>query len=106
MQAEPLLPGVQETILQEAQRLVHGNRGADYGHPLDDFGKTARLWSVILGTKVTEEQVALCMVAVKISRQINKPKRDNIVDGAGYFETLAMVIEEKERRAKNGPLMG
>lgn len=87
-----------ETILQEAQRLVHGDRQADYGHPLDDFSKTALIWQVILGVPVTPEQVALCMVGVKISRECNKPKRDNRVDGCGYFATLDMVIEERKRR--------
>lgn len=90
-------PAVEETILEEAQRLVHGNRGDDYGHPFDDFAKTALIWQAILGIPVSQEQVALCMVGVKISREVNKPKRDNCVDGAGYFETLSMV---KERRAE------
>jgi hypothetical protein len=86
-----------ETILEEAQRLVHGNRGDDYGHPFDDFSKTALIWQAIFGIPVSPEQVALAMVGVKISREVNKPKRDNCVDGAGYFETLSMV---KERRAQ------
>jgi hypothetical protein len=89
-----------ETILEEAQRLVHGSRGEAYGHPYDDFGKTAKIWSAILGIDVTPAQVALCMVGVKISREVNKPKRDNLVDGAGYFETLSMVREEQERRGE------
>ena len=38
------------------------------------------------------------MVGLKISREVNRPKRDNIVDGAGYFETLEMVKEERSRR--------
>ena len=88
---------VTETILEEAQRLVHGNRGDDYGHPFDDFSKTALIWQAIFGIPVSPEQVALAMVGVKISREVNKPKRDNCVDGAGYFETLSMV---KERRAE------
>lgn len=87
-----------ETILEEAQRLVHGDRGHDYGHPLDDFTKTARLWEVVLGTEVRPEQVALCMICVKISRELNMPKRDNMVDLAGYAETVRMVMEEKSRR--------
>lgn len=92
-----------ETILQEAQRLTTGDRQESYGHPLDDFTKTAGLWSVILGVPVTAEKVALCMVAVKISRELNAPKRDNLVDGAGYFNCLQMVREERVRRAPNPP---
>ncbi len=82
-----------ETILQEAQRLVYGERQASYGHPADDFARTAAMWSAILGHPVTAEQVGLCMCAVKISRQCNAPKRDNMTDLAGYAATVQMVVE-------------
>ena len=85
-----------ESILIEAQRLVHGDRGDAYGHPLDDFRRTAAMWSAILGCEVRPEQVGLCMCAVKISRQCNKPKRDNLVDIAGYAETVSMALEKLE----------
>lgn len=87
-----------ETILEEADRLVSTDRQQDYGHPLDDFAKTAKIWSAILGVDVTPEQVGLCMVGVKISRECNRPKRDNRVDGAGYFKTVDMIHNERERR--------
>ncbi len=87
-----------ESILEEARRIVHGDRGENYGHPFEDFSRTAKIWSAILGINVEPEQVALCMVGVKISREVNRPKRDNIVDGAGYFETLDMVKNERSRR--------
>jgi len=91
-----------ESILEEAKRIVHGVRGENYGHPLDDFTRTAQIWSAILNIEVTPEQVALCMVGLKISREVNRPKRDNIVDGAGYFETLQMVKDERRsRKAKS-----
>jgi hypothetical protein len=88
-----------ESILDEAKRIVHGDRGENYGHPFEDFSRTAKIWSAILNIKVTPEQVALCMIGVKISREVNRPKRDNIVDGAGYFETLDMVKKERKRQA-------
>jgi hypothetical protein len=91
-----------ETILEEAQRLVHGDRGSAYGHPYDDFSRTAKIWSAILGYDVTPAEVSLCMVGLKISREVNKPKRDNRVDGAGYFETLDMVRQEEKRRMMDG----
>ena len=88
------------TILEEAQAHVYGDRQQAYGHPLDDFTRTGRMWAAILGVpEVTAEQVALCMVAVKISRECNAAKRDNRVDGAGYFGALDLVIHERERRA-------
>lgn len=86
------------TILEEAQSLVYGDRQASYGHPLDDFSRTAKMWSAILGHEVSAEQVGLCMCAVKISRQLNKPKRDNLVDLAGYAATVELVLDEKHKR--------
>ena len=88
-----------ETILQEAQRLVHGDRGDSYGHPIDDFTRTGRLWAAILGVpEVTPVQVGLCMAAMRISRQCNKAKRDNMTDLAGYAETVQMVVERQEEK--------
>jgi hypothetical protein len=88
-----------ETILDEAKRIVYGERGENYGHPFEDFSRTAKIWSAILDIEITPEQVALCMVGLKISREVNRPKRDNVVDGAGYFENLDMVKKERSRRA-------
>lgn len=89
-----------ETILQEAQRLVHGDRGVDYGHPIEDFTRTGRIWGAVLGLDrdVTPNEVALCMVGVKMSRETHSPKRDNRVDGAGYMETLDMVVQKQQER--------
>lgn len=85
-------------IAAYAAKLVTGDRQDDYGHPLDDFTRAGKIWEAILGVPVTAEQVALCMVGIKISRQTNTPKVDNVVDGIGYFLTLAMVQEERATR--------
>ena len=89
---------IEQTILDEAKELIYGARQGAYGHPFDDFSKTGLIWQAILGVPVTPEQVALCLVGVKISREVNKHKRDNLVDGAGYFGTLELVVQERERR--------
>ena len=87
-----------ETILQEAQRLVHGPRQQSYGHPFDDFTRTGRMWGAILGREdVPPDLVALCLVAVKIGREVNAPKRDNRVDMAGYAEALDLVRQRQGR---------
>ena len=88
-------------IASFAANLVTGDRQHDYGHPLDDFTRAGKIWEAILGFPVTAEQVALCMVGIKISRQTNTPKLDNVVDGIGYFLTLAMVQEERAERIRN-----
>jgi hypothetical protein len=82
------------TILEEAQKAVYGDRAADYGSVTENFNTIAKLWSVVLNTEVTAEQVGLCMVQLKIAREMFKPKRDNLVDGAGYFATLEKMKDE------------
>jgi hypothetical protein len=83
-----------ESILEEAQRLVHGARQADYGHPLDDFGKVTRMAHALWGRgPQSAEEHALYMCLVKIARQVEKPKRDNLVDLAGYAATAQMIVD-------------
>ena len=75
-----------EEILNEAIRLTSTDRMKNYGEPLVNHQRIARLWQVILGTEISPAEVALCMVAVKIARLIETPDHaDSFVDGAAYF---------------------
>lgn len=77
-----------------AHDLVNGNRGEAYGHPFHDFTRSGKIFAAILGLpEVTPEQVALCMMGIKISRECNKPGKDNAVDIAGYSECLHKIHE-------------
>jgi len=84
------------TILQEAQDVVYGDRQEDYGSVTQNFTTIAQLWSAVLGIKVSPEQVGLCMIQVKVAREMNKPKRDNLVDICGYAACLEKMEIENE----------
>lgn len=94
-----------KSVLVEAESLVHGARNESYGHPLDDFSRTAGMVSAMLAHKLREpltpEEIGQIMCCVKLSRQTNAPKRDNMVDLAGYAETIQWAIDERERRSVN-----
>ena len=86
------------TICQLADIITSEDRMKDYGHPVDNFTDIAKMWSVILRTEVTPTQVGLCNVATKICRHLNKEKRDNLVDMAGYAKTIDTIAQyEKEK---------
>lgn len=72
-------------ILDEAKRIISGDREDNYGTPEDSFGNIAEYWSIYLGVKITPIDVAALMILLKVSRkQTGKPKDDNWVDLAGY----------------------
>lgn len=87
-----------EDLASYAARLVSEDRNDQYGHPLDNLNRAAEIWSVILEADVTAEQVALCMIGMKIARQVHKPKADTVVDIVGYALTLHMVEVERAKR--------
>lgn len=82
------LDEVKETVLDEAKRIVYGERNESYGDPSDDFANIAKMWSVVFGKDVSVTQVGLAMACLKIARHLHKPKRDNLVDLAGYAACL------------------
>jgi hypothetical protein len=86
-------PPTDETCLETASRLVDGDRNASYGHPAEDFARTAGMWHSLFGWDVDEKRVALAMVCVKLSRLIQTPDhRDSVTDGPGYFRTYEAVL--------------
>lgn len=91
-----------ESILEEAQRLTHGTRNKDYGHPLDDYSRTAALINALFAHKLKQpldaEDAAQIQILVKLSRHQNVRKRDNMTDLAGYGWVAWACTEERERR--------
>ena len=76
---------VDNTVAEDAIRLVNEDRNDSYGSPEENLKRIAEMWSGYLGHKVTKEDVSLMMVLLKISRSKAGYARDNAVDGVAYF---------------------
>ncbi len=93
----PIPSDLPETVLEEAERLIHRDRNQSYGSAADDFGRTGKMWGAVLGIDpIPPRIVALMMVCLKVSRESHKHTRDSCVDGPGYF-ALAHELGEEER---------
>jgi hypothetical protein len=91
-------------ILKQANEVITGPRQADYGHSLDNLGCIAEFWSTFIYKRfkirinLTAEDASLMMVLLKIDREANLHKDDNLIDGAGYLGLVQEIIEERKRR--------
>jgi hypothetical protein len=72
--------------LREAARIISGDRNKSYGGPEENFTRTAQIWSVILGIPLSNEQVAMMMVGLKMARFAHGSgfQPDTWIDIAGY----------------------
>jgi hypothetical protein len=94
-----------ESVLQEADRIINGQRQKDYGGPLESFDRIARLASIVLEAKLTEpltaeDIAAFLLIALKGSRAIQGLKtgefhRDSYVDIAGYAGCMEKIHDER-----------
>ena len=89
------------TILDDADDVTRNARQSAYGHPLDNHGCTAQLWTAYIerrfGARVPMTSLDVCylMMLVKISRLANDPThRDSLVDMAGYARNAEMILDE------------
>lgn len=93
-----------KSILQEADEVAGVDRSRDYGHPYENHKRIADIWNVQLGPKLNKpiepREVALMMIGLKLAREVNAPKRDNLVDAAGYVKCVDM-IDQREAESKS-----
>lgn len=74
-----------KTLLTEARDIVHGDREQTHGEPGKNLRAIAAMWAPIFGVAVSEQQVVLAMIALKVARAINTPRhRDHWRDIVGY----------------------
>jgi hypothetical protein len=91
--------------LDEAKEIVNGARNRDYGHPADNHGFTAALWTSylirqeVLG-EISAQDVCILNILQKISRGCNSMTRDTLVDIAGYAANIEMMQNRQAETEK------
>ena len=93
---------LEEPLLHRAQKLIQGDRQQEYGDKLQNFSQIAMIWQGILAAKLspgqtlTADDVALCMIGVKIARLAKTPHhKDSILDVAGYAGCMDILQTER-----------
>jgi hypothetical protein len=86
---EPAPDTARGSVLEEAKRLINGDRNNQYGPPTQDFKRTADMATAfgftVNGLPLQAHHVAIFMMLLKTSRLAWTPgKRDSWVDAAGY----------------------
>jgi len=84
------------SVLEEAHKVINGERQDAYGHPEDSFQTIADLWSVYINrkfrvdVKLTGLTRRSCFPLFKHARMMgsNMISRDTIVDACGYLAIL------------------
>jgi len=86
-----------QSVLEEAQMLIHGDREKEYGHPAKNLRAIANMWEMYLHEKYDAQlpldaaDVAWMMTLLKMCRDFNGAKRDTITDAAGYIGLIGRV---------------
>lgn len=92
-----------QSILEEAEGIINGDRADDYGSALESFTRIGKLWEPVLGIPVTAEQVCIALIELKVARAMHdidekRPiKRDTIVDIAGYAGCLEKIVKGRQQ---------
>jgi len=82
-------------VIQKALELLNGDRAKDYGDIIENFEHIATIANILLKRKdivLEKDDIAAVMIALKISREGNKHKLDNLVDLVNYTQIYNTLV--------------
>ena len=86
--------------LLEKLKKIQKERTEQYGNFQGNMDKTASIASVFLNKKITGHDVAMILVALKLSRLSHTYIEDNYLDAISYIE-IAEKLKRQEDLLKN-----
>lgn len=77
------------SVLQEAHKIIYGDREQTYGHPDKNLKTISKMWNAYITAvgqrELNAKDVAILMILLKTARLANDPNnRDSVVDICGY----------------------
>ena len=86
-------------VLEEAIKCITSERASVYGPYENESDRACRIFEIITGIKLEPKHVAILMMCVKLAREANLHKQDNLVDLCGYaglYNQLAEADDSKK----------
>lgn len=87
-------------ILKKANEIVNDRseeKEREYGDFSESMEKASKLASIITSKDISTEDMHICMVALKMSRESFKHKEDNLLDCVAYLGALNNYINNKNK---------
>ena len=83
------------SILEEANKIIYGDREKTYGNPSKCLDLIAQYWTGHVGIPITGVDVCIMMALLKLARLQNQPDhRDSLVDTVGYMALIERITTE------------
>jgi DNA-binding protein H-NS len=87
-------------ILQKAQQIVFERKEEKermYGSFSEGMKRASAIATAATGKDITAEDMYICMIALKLSRQSYNHKEDNLLDAIAYMAALNNHINESNK---------
>jgi len=86
-------------ILEKANQIVNKRseeKERQYGNFIECMAKTARIASELSNKKITTTDAYNVLIALKLARQANAHKEDNLLDVVAYIGSLNELLNQKK----------
>jgi len=86
-------------ILEKANQIVNKRseeKERQYGNFIECMAKTARIASELSNKKITTTDAYNVLIALKLARQANAHKEDNLLDVIAYIGSLNELLNQKK----------
>lgn len=77
------------------------DRGTMYGDPGQSFAQISEIWTALMrtrlkpGASLSPTDVGLLMAALKLIRETNRHKQDNLIDAVGYLTIVSRMNSDE-----------